>query len=196
MGNCLKSKQIDTNVPRQRSLQLYPSKDYDYLIKLLLIGDMGVGKSCCLSKYVDNTFTDVFINTIGVDFQIKTINLDGKIIKFQIWDTAGQERFRTITSSYYRGMHGIFSVYDVTNEDTFFNIQKWMQEIDKYAHENVSRILIANKVDLSEDRKVSLVEGKNKADYYNIKYVETSAKNGYNIEKMFIELAKTILEKN
>ena len=100
--------------------------EYDYLFKLLIIGDSGVGKSCLLLRFADGTYTDSYISTIGVDFKIHTVNLDGKIIKLQIWDTAGQERFRTITSSYYRGAHGIIVVYDVTDQDTFSKLLSTM----------------------------------------------------------------------
>ena len=93
--------------------------EYDYLFKLLIIGDSGVGKSCLLLRFAEGTYTDSYISTIGVDFKIHTVNLDGKVVKLQIWDTAGQERFRTITSSYYRGAHGIIVVYDVTDQETF-----------------------------------------------------------------------------
>ena len=105
--------------------------DYEYLFKLLLIGNSGVGKSCILMRYADNSFTENFFNTIGVDFKIKTITLNDQVIKMQIWDTAGQDRFRTLTSSYYRGAHGIIIVYDVTNKDSFDNVRQWMQEIEK-----------------------------------------------------------------
>ena len=107
----------------------------------------GVGKSCLLLRFADHTYTESYISTIGVDFKIRTIDLDGKVIKLQIWDTAGQERFRTITSSYYRGAHGIIVVYDVTDRDSFSNVKQWMNEIERYAVENVQKLLVGNKYD-------------------------------------------------
>uniref|UniRef100_A0A0M3ICE7 Ras-related protein Rab-1A n=1 Tax=Ascaris lumbricoides TaxID=6252 RepID=A0A0M3ICE7_ASCLU len=126
----------------------------DYLFKLLLIGDSGVGKSCLLLRFADDTYTESYISTIGVDFKIRTIELDGKTIKLQIWDTAGQERFRTITSSYYRGAHGIIVVYDITDQESFNNVKQWLQEIDRYACENVNKLLVGNKCDLTSKRAV------------------------------------------
>ena len=130
------------------------SQEYDYVFKLVLIGDSGVGKSCLLLRFADDTYTESHISTIGVDFKIRTIQLEGKTIKLQIWDTAGQERFRTITSSYYRGAHGIIVVYDTTDSETFEHVKTWLHEIDRYASENVNKLLVGNKSDLTSKRQV------------------------------------------
>ncbi len=164
--------------------------DYDYLFKLLLIGDSGVGKSCILLRFTEDSYSEAFISTIGVDFKIKTIELEGKIIKLQIWDTAGQERFRTITSSYYRGAHGIIIVFDITDLESFENIKQWLIEINKYAFNNVCKILVGNKSDLDYRRMV--YSGKEYAESLNIPYIETSAKNSDNIDKLFYNISKQI----
>ena len=135
------------------------NSEYDYLFKLLLIGDSGVGKSCLLLRFADDTYTESYISTIGVDFKIRTIELDGKTIKLQIWDTAGQERFRTITSSYYRGAHGIIVVFDVTDQESFNNVKQWLHEIDRYACANVKKLLVGNKCDLASKRAVPTEQG-------------------------------------
>ncbi|OQR96010.1 Rab1 family GTPase (PiYpt1), partial [Thraustotheca clavata] len=164
----------------------------DYLFKLLLIGDSGVGKSCLLLRFADDTYTESYISTIGVDFKIRTIELDGKTIKLQIWDTAGQERFRTITSSYYRGAHGIIVVYDVTDQESFNNVKQWLHEIDRYACENVNKLLVGNKSDLTAKRVVSTDAAKDFADSLGIEFLETSAKNAANVEKAFMMMAAQI----
>lgn len=132
----------------------------DYLFKLLLIGDSGVGKSCLLLRFADDTYTESFISTIGVDFKIRTIDLEGKTVKLQIWDTAGQERFRTITSSYYRGAHGIIVVYDITDAESFANVRMWLKEVERYGSEGVSKLLVGNKSDLTSKRAVEYSAGK------------------------------------
>merc|ERR1712169_73431 len=162
--------------------------EYDYLFKLLLIGDSGVGKSCLLLRFADDTYSESYISTIGVDFKIRTIEHDGKTIKLQIWDTAGQERFRTITSSYYRGAHGICVVYDVTDMDSFNNVRQWLQEIDRYACENVNKLLVGNKCDLTTKRVVDYNTAKEFADGLGIPFLETSAKNSTNVEDAFITM--------
>jgi len=166
--------------------------EYDYLFKLLLIGDSGVGKSCLLLRFADDTYTESYISTIGVDFKIRTIDLDGKTIKLQIWDTAGQERFRTITSSYYRGAHGIIVVYDTTDIESFNNVKQWLHEIDRYASDNVNKLLVGNKSDLTSKRAVTFDQAKEFADSLGIEFVETSAKNSTNVEKAFMMMAAQI----
>uniref|UniRef100_A0A0E0JK43 GTP-binding protein n=1 Tax=Oryza punctata TaxID=4537 RepID=A0A0E0JK43_ORYPU len=166
--------------------------EYDYLFKLLLIGDSGVGKSCLLLRFADDSYLESYISTIGVDFKIRTVEQDGKTIKLQIWDTAGQERFRTITSSYYRGAHGIIVVYDVTDQESFNNVKQWLNEIDRYASENVNKLLVGNKCDLAENRVVSYEAGKALADEIGIPFLETSAKDATNVEKAFMTMAGEI----
>ncbi|KAI0781504.1 GTP-binding protein ypt1 [Trametes elegans] len=165
---------------------------YDYLFKLLLIGDSGVGKSCLLLRFAEDSFTESYLSTIGVDFKIRTIELEGKTVKLQIWDTAGQERFRTIAAAYYRGAHGIIMVYDVTEQETFNNVKGWITEIEKYASEGVKRLIIGNKSDLVERKVVEYSAAKEFADSLSIPFIETSAKNSTNVEEAFTLMAKTI----
>ncbi|XP_063933922.1 ras-related protein Rab-1A-like [Zophobas morio] len=166
--------------------------EYDFLFKLLLIGDSGVGKSCLLLRFADDTYSETYISTIGVDFKIKTIVLDGKTIKLQIWDTAGQERFRTITSSYYRGAHGIIIVYDVTDQTSFDNVHTWLKEINRYANENVNKLLIGTKNDLTSKKVVDYETAKDCADKLNITFMETSAKTATNLNEVFTTMAREI----
>jgi Ras-related protein Rab-1A len=166
--------------------------EYDYLFKLLLIGDSGVGKSCLLLRFADDTFTESYISTIGVDFKIRTIEMDGKTIKLQIWDTAGQERFRTITSSYYRGAHGIVIVYDVCDDESFKHVKDWLQEIDRYANEHVRKMLVGNKSDLVGRRAVDFQTGQEFAHANDMPFLETSAMRNTNVEQIFLTLAAAI----
>ena len=168
------------------------AQEYDYVFKLVLIGDSGVGKSCLLLRFADDTYTESYISTIGVDFKIRTIQLDGKTIKLQIWDTAGQERFRTITSSYYRGAHGIIVVYDVTEMESFNNVKQWLHEIDRYATEGVNKLLVGNKSDLVAKRQVDTQAAKDLADSLAIPFLETSAKSATNVEQAFMTMASEI----
>ncbi|KAJ8959921.1 hypothetical protein NQ317_002387 [Molorchus minor] len=148
-------------------------KTYDLLFKLLLIGDSGVGKTCILFRFSDDAFTTTFISTIGIDFKIKTVELRGKKIKLQIWDTAGQERFHTITTSYYRGAMGIML----------------------HANEDVEKMILGNKCDMTDKRIVSKERGEIIAREHSIRFMETSAKANINIERAFNELAEAILDK-
>merc|ERR1711865_995411 len=165
---------------------------YDYLFKLLLIGDSGVGKSCLLCRYSEDIFNNKFITTIGIDFKIRTIELDGKKIKLQIWDTAGQERFRTITTAYYRGAMGILLVYDVTDERSFNNIRTWHANVEQHASEGVNKILIGNKCDWTDKKVISEQQGQELADELGLRFLETSAKSNINVEQAFFALASDI----
>ncbi|KAJ8248753.1 hypothetical protein GJAV_G00227370 [Gymnothorax javanicus] len=169
------------------------AKTYDYLFKLLLIGDSGVGKTCLLFRFSEDAFNTTFISTIGIDFKIRTIELNGKKIKLQIWDTAGQERFRTITTAYYRGAMGIMLVYDITNEKSFDNIKNWIRNIEEHASADVERMVLGNKCDMNEKRQVSKERGEKLAIDYGIKFLETSAKSSINVEEAFFTLGKDIL---
>jgi len=169
-------------------------RDYDYLFKLVLIGDSGVGKSCLLLRFADDNFTDSYISTIGVDFRFRTVTIDSKIVKLQIWDTAGQERFRTITSAYYRGADGIIMVYDVTSSESFDHVEEWLSEVDRYANENTCKLLVGNKADLSEKREVSEETAQRFADKLNISFLETSAKTATNVEAAFLTMAKELIK--
>ena len=140
----------------------------------------------------DDKWTDSYISTIGVDFKIRTIELDQKTIKLQIWDTAGQERFRTITSSYYRGAHGIIVVYDVTEMESFNNVKQWLHEIDRYACEGVNKLLVGNKADLTTKKQVDYSSAKEFADSLSIPFLETSAKSATNVEQAFMTMASEI----
>jgi len=165
---------------------------FDMQIKLLMIGDSGVGKTCLLLRYANDSFSPTFITTIGIDFKIKNIQLDGKRIKLQIWDTAGQERFRTITTSYFRGAQGILLVYDVTDRNSFVSIRNWVAQIQMHADVNVNKILIGNKSDCQEQRVISYEEGQALAKEYSINFFETSAKQDLNVEKAFITIATDV----
>ncbi|KAF3790942.1 Ras-related protein [Nymphaea thermarum] len=156
----------------------------------------GVGKSCLLLRFSDDSFTTSFITTIGIDFKIRTVELDGKRIKLQIWDTAGQERFRTITTAYYRGAMGILLVYDVTDESSFNNIRNWIRNIEQHASDNVNKILVGNKADMDESRRaVPTSRGQALADEYGIKFFETSAKTNLNVENVFFTIARDIKQR-
>ena len=167
---------------------------YDFLFKLILIGDSSVGKSNILLKYLKGEFDQNSRATVGVEFGTKNIKIKNKKIKIQIWDTAGQERYRSITSAYYKGAKGAFIVYDITRKLTFDNIDKWITDLKTNGDKNISIILIGNKSDLEDKREVEKEEGIKKSEEYKIAFLETSALNGDNIDKAFNELLEQIYQ--
>ena len=173
-----------------------PHTPCDYLFKTVSVGASNVGKTQILLKYVDPSRAfDAYTSTIGVDFEIRTINLDGKIVKLQMWDVAGPERFRTVHRSYFRGAHGVFFVYDITDRGTFENIPDWLEEFDGHSKQpNVVKILLGNKSDLESNRAVSQAEAKAFAAENNLDdFFETSALNGKNVEEAYTALSRSML---
>ncbi|GMI86682.1 ARABIDOPSIS RAB GTPASE HOMOLOG C1, RAB GTPASE HOMOLOG 18-1, RAB GTPASE HOMOLOG B18 [Hibiscus trionum] len=169
--------------------------EFDYLFKLLMIGDSGVGKSSLLLSFTAGTF-DELSPTIGVDFKVKYATVGGKKLKLAIWDTAGQERFRTLTSSYYRGAQGVVFVYDVTRRETFTNLQEvWYKEFEQYSTNPDSiRMLVGNKVDKESQRTVTKKEAIEFARDYGCLFIECSAKTHVNVQQCFDELVQKIVD--
>ena len=173
------------------------NQNFKYMYKIIIIGDSGVGKSNIVSRFVDDTFTSVAKSTIGMDFETKTIELGEEIIKLQLWDTAGQERFRVLTRSYYRYAGGIILVFDITNRDSFNNLEKWIMDIEKSTNgitdlTNVEFLIIGNKSDLFYKRQVDQKDIDALHDKYSFTYIETSAKDNLGITEGLNELAKRI----
>ncbi|KAK9124111.1 hypothetical protein Sjap_013713 [Stephania japonica] len=179
----------------QSSSSSSSSAGYDFSFKILLIGESGVGKSSLLISFISNSVEDLS-PTIGVDFKIKQLTVGGRRLKLTIWDTAGQERFRTVTSSYYRGAHGIVLVYDVTRRETFTNLSEvWAKEVNMYStNQDCIKILVGNKVDKDIDRAVSKEEGIALAEEHGCLFLECSAKTQKNVHQCFEELALKILD--
>ena len=171
-------------------------KKYDYIFKLILIGSSGVGKSSILKRYIQKIFEEEYTCTIGVDFFMKSLNISNKSIKLQLWDTAGTEKFKSITTGYYRGANAAFVVFDLTYKSSFESVSEWIQNYYKYSNPDSEKyvILIGNKSDLKEKREISEEEIYDFAKNNKIKYFETSAKNGENIDECFYFIAEKLMK--
>ncbi|EYU28031.1 hypothetical protein ABFS83_13G101100 [Erythranthe nasuta] len=167
-------------------------EDYDYLFKVVLIGDSGVGKSNLLSRFTKNEFSQQSKSTIGVEFATRSIQVDDKVVKAQIWDTAGQERYRAITSAYYRGAVGALLVYDVTRHVTFENVERWLKELRAHTDNNIVIMLVGNKADLRHLRAIPTQDAKEFAEKENTFFMETSALEAMNVENAFTEVLTQI----
>ncbi|KAL3078981.1 hypothetical protein niasHS_014763 [Heterodera schachtii] len=168
--------------------------DYAYLFKVVLVGNAGVGKTCLVKKFTQGIFPPGQNATIGVDFMVKNVKVDGEKVKLQIWDTAGQERFRSITQSYYRSAHAIVLVYDLSSQPTFDCISEWLLEIEQYANKRALRMLVGNKLDREEEREIptDVAQSFASANAFHF-FVETSAANDANVNILFQEVAEQLV---
>lgn len=177
--------------------QIASSREYDYLFKFQVIGDSGVGKSCLILRFTENTFTHDYISTLGIDFRIRKIDYQDRTLRLHVWDSVGQERFRAIRNENYRGLHGIALTYDISDPESFHNIQVWKNEVEKYGNEYNRLILVGTKADLNDtERKVSYEEGLELAQKLGIPFIEVSAKTGANVDEAFFMLASEVLKQN
>ncbi|CAL9151554.1 ras-related protein Rab11B-like [Musa acuminata AAA Group] len=168
--------------------------DYDYLFKVVLVGDSGVGKSNLLSRFTRNEFSNESKATIGVEFATRSIRIDGKVVKAQIWDTAGQERYRAITSAYYRGAVGALVVYDITRNVTFENVERWLKELRDHTDTSIVIMLVGNKADVRHLRAATTEDATAFAEKENTFFMETSALESTNVEAAFNEVLTQIYQ--
>ncbi|KAL1228025.1 Ras-related protein [Trichinella pseudospiralis] len=186
---------------QQTMAQMYQQRDggsdqnFDYMFKILIIGNSSVGKTSFLFRYCDDSFTSAFVSTVGIDFKVKTVFRGDKRVKLQIWDTAGQERYRTITTAYYRGAMGFILMYDITNEESFNSVQDWCTQIKTYSWDNAQVVLVGNKCDMEDERVVSYERGKQLADQLGLEFFEASAKENVHVKAVFERLVDIICDK-
>ena len=164
----------------------------DYSVKVVIVGDSGVGKSNILSRFVLDEFSNDCRATVGVELSTKSYQINDKVIKLHLWDTAGQERFKSITSAYYKGAKGAVIVYDITNKESFEHVDKWLTEIRNLGGKGISVVVCGNKCDINEGRKVSKEEGIEKSSSNGLSFLETSALNSENVEEAFQTLITEI----
>ena len=171
------------------------SDDQKHVFKVLLLGDSTVGKTCFLMRFTENTFQEIHMSTIGLDYRFKKMTLENQeVATVQIWDTAGQDRFRAITKNYYKGAHGILLIYDVTNQKSFDNVKNWVGQIRENASEKAIIYIVGNKVDDTAHRVVSKEQGEETAKEFNLKFYEASAKEDINIAPTFQALVNDIYQ--
>ncbi|KPP65980.1 ras-related protein Rab-3D-like [Scleropages formosus] len=197
MGDFISLEQMASanDTRQQQSQKDAADQNFDYMFKLLLIGNSSVGKTSFLFRYTDDSFTSAFVSTVGIDFKVKTVFRSGKRIKLQIWDTAGQERYRTITTAYYRGAMGFLLMYDITNLDSFSAVRDWATQIKTYSWDNAQVILVGNKCDLEDDRLVPTEDSQRLANELGFEFFEASAKDNINVKQAFEQLVDLIFDK-
>ena len=169
-----------------------PEAKEDFKLKIVVVGDSGVGKTNLIKRFITNEFSENFKATIGVEFMSKTYKINKHLFKIEIWDTAGQERYKSITAVYYKGAKGALVVYDTTDKSTFENIDKWMLEIKDKTSKDIKLMVIGNKIDLKDEREVKNEEALKKAESLGIPLMETSALDATNVKEAFHDLLKEI----
>ena len=169
--------------------------NYDAMVKVLMIGDSGVGKTCIIQRYTKNDFSMSHLSTIAIDFKMVTLDVNNMTLKMQIWDTAGQERFDTLTTGFFKDSDGIMITYSITDRSSFEKVNKWLNDIYTLAPANTKIILVGNKSDLDHERQVTFQEGADLAEENQIKFIETSAKTGSFIREAFLMMGKVISER-
>ena len=174
-----------TNLDESGNESSSSDQNYDEKIKIMLIGQVNVGKTSLIRRYTKNTFGGTFLTTVGIDFQEKVVNIDKKSIQIQIWNTAGEERFRNIAKNYYNSSDGFLIVYDITDKNALEKLKFWYEQIQLNAPKNIKYVLVGNKCDLEEQREVSKDEGINYSKEFKCKFYETSAKEGINVNEIF-----------
>uniref|UniRef100_A0A3Q2T4C4 small monomeric GTPase n=1 Tax=Fundulus heteroclitus TaxID=8078 RepID=A0A3Q2T4C4_FUNHE len=170
-------------------------QNFDYMFKVLIIGNSSVGKTSFLFRYADDSFTSAFVSTVGIDFKVKTIYRNDKRVKLQIWDTAGQERYRTITTAYYRGAMGFLLMYDITSQESFCAVQDWATQIKTYSWDSSQVVMVGNKLDLEDDRQVPKEDAQRLATELGFHFFEASAKDNVNVKQVFDKLVDLICKK-
>ena len=172
-----------------------PDQDYEFLIKLLIIGDSTVGKTNFVSKFIESKFNENYFASTGIDLKKTSIKIDGKNIKLQIWDTAGQEKYRSMTKNLFLKSQGIIAIYDITNESSFNNLKNWMTLIQEECNIGIPIIIVGNKIDLENKRVISKEKAMEFAKSQNIDYIETSSKTGENIDKTIKMITEKVIQK-
>ncbi|KAL0488625.1 Ras-related protein Rab [Acrasis kona] len=178
---------MDTTTPAS-----YAHTPSSQKFKLVFLGDQAVGKTSIITRFMYDTFDTTYQATIGIDFLSKNLYLEGNVVRLQLWDTAGQERFRSLIPSYIRDSHVAIIVYDITSRQSFLNTSKWLDDVRTERGNDVIIMLVGNKTDLNERRQVSIEEGESKAREFNVMFIETSAKAGYNIRTLFTKVADAL----
>ncbi len=170
-------------------------ENFDYLFKIVLVGDAEVGKTSLTTRFAYGTFTDQYISTLGVDFVVKTLALNGHVIKLQVWDTAGQERYAGIRPIYYRGAKGAVLVFDLTRKQSFLNVEKWVEQVQRYASEGIPMVLVGNKLDLVDSYEVTSSDIEDMTTEKGLVYYETSAKENQGVNETFRKITELILQR-